>query len=707
MVDQAPVPGRWFWIELIGFDLNLPDCGVGLLLGRAGFVPEAVSLLLGNPEFVHRHAGPDGRRPFPPDVCSYGGHPRNEERARQDWTPADLCRLVRALQRRKIRVYFSVFTVGTPDGWLGQHPEVTYVPFDGSAFPHICPWKRLADGSYYEDFFARQLGRVMRDYGFDGFHGADGYAHPKLPLCEGDFSDDMVGQFLEEAGLTLSREIPAACDGKARAIARRAAWIWAHRRAAWIGFHVRRTQRFWRKIATVVHARKKQLVLNTCWTRDPFEAISRFGVDYRALAEAGADAFLVEAAGAVQEMGGDLPYGTAHGQSWTGWDPTRILCRFQTTIMLIKAAAPRTKLVFLNGVKDTHEAWNGISHAPTNLESEIYLHGNVFIRKSKDRLERCVRGPVVCLADGLRPDDWRWLREAYEHAFEFPAQRVLGATVLWSDTALQRQADDSIATQRCPTGRLLHELVVRGAPLYTIMRVADLAKTTEPLVVLHPHLYAKAELDRVFACARGPLFLIGGRVRSIPAPAFQFGDARHDLALWCAAWRVGRVRPAPAATARRLARPVDWRAEPPAWRYAWIYEMPARPVSAGFLENCATTISAAAAAPCVLENAESVRVWACQGRARGLRLFLRNEDFYYRVAYVDVRRGIRSIQVRTRFPGSPVPFEGSRFHVKIPGKGTVILDVQTGQVASEFDLTKPINSSARAKARPVTVSAAP
>ena len=673
-MNMSTTPEKWLWLDLIGFDMERPDCGVPALLEKAGFVPEVVSLLLHNAEFVHTHTGQDDARGFPPDVCSYGGHPHNEERQRQVWTPPALRRLIGTLQDRGVRVVFSIFDFGAPDGWREHHPEIGYLCSDGLRSPRICPWKRLADGTLYEDFFVAQLRAVMRDYGFDGFHGADGYAHPRFALHEADFSDDMVAQFLEDTGEELPTPINASCDVVPELMAQRAEWLWSDRRSEWIEFHVRRTQRFWRLVADMLHAEAKTLALNTCWTRDPFEAVYRFGIDYQALAQAGVDAFIVEAAGAVQELGGDLPYGTAEGESWTGWDPSQILCRFQTTIMLIKAAVPGTKLVFLNGVKDTNEIWNGLRHAPTNLESEITMHGNVFIRNAEGQVARCTDGPVVCLADGIGAEEWAWLNTVWQRAFDWPVRHVPGATLLWSDTVAQGHHGYYIGSRRCPAGRLLFELVKRGAPVYTIQRVEDLAETVAPIVVLHPQLYARSELDKVFERARGPLVLIGERAEGIASdPAMEFVSSDDAGALWCGVYGVDPDEIArPTVPPRHgAAETAEAMAEPP----SWIYELPMEPLAPEFLAGCAAAVTEVSDAPRVLENGADVRVWSADDASGTRRLFLRNDAFYYRVARVDVRQTIVATRVRTQFPGAPIAFDGTCFHVKIPGKGVVIVDI--------------------------------
>jgi hypothetical protein len=42
---------RWIWTELIAFDNERPDLGVGEYIDKAGFVPTAVCLLIGSPDF--------------------------------------------------------------------------------------------------------------------------------------------------------------------------------------------------------------------------------------------------------------------------------------------------------------------------------------------------------------------------------------------------------------------------------------------------------------------------------------------------------------------------------------------------------------------------------------------------------------------------------------------------------------------------------
>ena len=99
---------NWYWIELIGFDVNSADYGVGDFLARTGGRVEGVSFLFSNIDFINTHEGVTGKY-LTPCECSYGAHPYNEERARQEWKDTDLKGLIAQLHSRGVKVVFSCF----------------------------------------------------------------------------------------------------------------------------------------------------------------------------------------------------------------------------------------------------------------------------------------------------------------------------------------------------------------------------------------------------------------------------------------------------------------------------------------------------------------------------------------------------------------------------------------------------------------------
>lgn len=657
----------WLWIELIGFDNERADFGVPELLDRAGFVPDAVALLLSNPAFVHDHDGMSEDRTLAPDICCYGGYAASEERERQAWTQHQVRGLVRELHATGTKVYPSVFDMyRTASPWLAEHQEVLYVSRTRGRIESVCPWKRLADGTLYEDFFIARLAEVIGDYGFDGFFGADGYNPPRLPIYDGDFSDDMVEQFCRATGGVLPDHLAGSCDSDRERMAARGEWIWRNRRRDWIDFYATRTAAFWHKLVAAVHALGKQVHVNTTWTKGPFESLYRYGVDYRRLAAAGIDGFVVEAAAAALE---------------TLVEPeprARVLCSFAAAILLNKAYVPGTPMLWLHGVKDTNENWHALRQTPMALESEILTFANLFRCTAEGALERCVDGPVVCLADGIRRHEWEWLRRRWELGFAFAPASVLGATVLWSDRAFEREVDDYIATQRWTVHRLLHHLLARGAAIHAAAGIADLDRVRGAVVVLNAHLWPADELQRALAYGHGPVGLITADAMDTPTPSARFPDPDGSGYLACALYGCAgplgcgpdlAASPEPVVEAAHT----DDLDRLPALFYD---PLPFRRVSDAFISLCATAINRCAH-PGIRLMPEEAPLSACVLRGQGgeLRLLIRNDGHTSVAAEVDIGDPIAEVQFPNATTGMTISPHGSRFCVRVPPRGTALCDV--------------------------------
>ena len=277
---------RTVWIELIGFDNRQADMGTAYQLEKFGFIPEALVLLIWSSNFVHSYS-PD----TPDDTllgwdCSaYGCRRQGLEHEIQQWSKGQVKKLISELKKRNIDVYLSFFDQipgpahikrfqipEVPKLWINDHPELFFTSEKGDIVRNICPWKRLADGSYYEDFLLAKLIPCMQEYGFSGLHGADGYAHQRLTISRGDFSDDMV----EQSGIPCEKN----CDGDPKKLAARAANILLHHRKAWTEFHRQKHAGFWKHVSAELRKHNFKLIMNSFWTRDPFEALFRYGEDF-------------------------------------------------------------------------------------------------------------------------------------------------------------------------------------------------------------------------------------------------------------------------------------------------------------------------------------------------------------------------------------------------------------------------------------------
>ena len=359
---------KFLWIELIGFDNSATDFGVDALLSRMSVKPGCISLLLWSTEIIHIYTDLTTDAPIGPQQCAYYARPHNEERQRQNWTRFQLRGLIQELHKHGIEVYLSVFDqIISPqyaekhgfvknEEWVDSHPEIFYILNNGQSAISICPLKHLADGTLYEDFFINQLSRLLYDYDFDGFHAADGFGHPRFPINQGDFSEDMIDQFSQDRSITVPPgETVVRTD-----------WILTHVKDDWIEFHVVRQQQFLGKLVAMLNSIERKHLVNSTWTRDPFEARYRYGIDYRRLAAAGIKTFIVEAQAAVVEM--------------EGWNKSTasMLDQARSMVLRMKACVPECKFIFLNCVKDGMEQYSVLRHAPPRFASDVYSVTNLF-----------------------------------------------------------------------------------------------------------------------------------------------------------------------------------------------------------------------------------------------------------------------------------------------------------------------------------------
>jgi hypothetical protein len=653
------------WIELIGFDNRVPDYNVQAFLDNCGFIPQGLSFLFTTPDFVHTHVGLEHEVVFPPDFCSYGGKPYNAERPRQAWTNLQFKGLIETLQARGIKVYAAMLNIYIShiDGqlyhspWCNSHPEVMEFTRDGVGAGCLNPLKRLADGRYYEDVFVERLIAVARDYGLDGYHAADGYSSPRLPIWMADYSDDMVAQFVEMMGVELPAGVAATAASPAE-IRGRADAIWNHHRHLWCEFYARRFEQFFTKVCQAMHALGRQVCYNSAWTRDPFEAYYRYGIDYRRIARAGVDRFLVETVGAGVSIGAESGF--------------RADLRFELNVMLahLKVCIPQMPLFCLNGTGDTTESWDLLNHAPAVSEREIYTLGHLFVQ-NEEGFQRASSGPFVCLADGISATQWKWLRRNWVVAYEAQPQRVLGATLVWSAAALDREFDDYLPHRLLTRQKIAGELQARGAPVQVVVNSKHLAATRGCLLVPRPELLPESELQAVLDYAHGPVVLIGRQDVSLPPADLTFAEGPGPQQLAC------RVYHAPAGLAQPVLAPVAQCAlpeappDPPNYLHGMYY----RAAGEAFLQACADLLIELTPTPRWVGQVPALRVLAIETVGGGMRLLIGNEDHIYVLARLDLRRDAKEVRIASHYPGRPILPDGHFIHVQVPPRGMIVLDV--------------------------------
>src|SRR5690606_24580134 len=134
------------------------------------------------------------------------------------------------------------------------------------------------------------------------------------------------------------------------------------------------------------------------WTRDPFEAIYRYGIDYRKIFETGIDGFIVEMIASAVAMEPQLSD-----------DYKKFHYNAMAMMMLIKAQSPKATLRPFTQIHDTFEQYDALRHVPTVVEREIFSVANLYVLDEDGKPNRCSSGPMCCLSDGVDAEEWAWL----------------------------------------------------------------------------------------------------------------------------------------------------------------------------------------------------------------------------------------------------------------------------------------------------------
>ncbi len=479
---------RAVWIELIGFDNRLEDMGVEHFLEKAGFIPDALVLLIWSSDFVHSYS-PDASDDtlLGWDCSAYGCRRQSLEHEIQQWTKGEVKTLLANLKKHKIDVYLSFFDQiphefqikrfqipETPKLWVNDHKEILFTTEKGIIAPNICPWKRLADGSYYEDFLLSKLIPCLEEYGFDGLHGADGYAHQRFTISRGDFSDDIIEQ----------AQIPceAHCDGDVEKIQARAKDILLNHRKQWTEFHRQRHAKSWKHVSGELRKNGKKLIMNSYWTRDPFEALFRYGEDFALLAELDLEALILEAPVADE-------LSTWHSQDVRG------LYKLVASLLRIRAILPEVPIWHMNTLRDVLENYNIVQEFPALMEAgtEMLQHALLYHNK---KWSYSLSGLLSCLSDGLTRDNWNWVRAMWDFVLDKgEISAYSGAVAVFSQSMLERELDAYLEERFTSSWHLHCLLLGSGAPLNAIVPLSEVLTLpgNTPLVVLNSRFLSSEE----------------------------------------------------------------------------------------------------------------------------------------------------------------------------------------------------------------------
>ena len=486
---------NFIWMPLIGFDRDKEDKGVNEYLGQTGFIPQGMSVFLFHSDIINQHEGMDKEFTLHPDNCSYYGAPRNEFRERQPWTNYDLRDLAHNLADTGIEAYVGVMGVYLDNTrhqeWESDHPELMSFGCNGRMNLNVL--KRFKDGTYYEDFFAEKTLAVLQDYGFAGVHVSDFFCPPEHSICNGDFSTDMLEQFTDYSKVELPENITSRLGfDEQEDIDARQDYIWNNLRHEWINFYAWRWEKFWGKVAAKLHPAGKKIMINNAWCADPFEALYRYGIDYKRLYDAGVDYIVSETVPEGLEL----------------VDCTRNLFRqLMAMPQFISAFAPEGNQLTLLGVKDCTEEWDMLHHAPMRLERDMYMLSSLFYHKD-GKFNHSTKGYMVTLGDGITKDEWEWIGERNKIAWGLNPQKICAPTIIWSDKAHYSLLDEYIKTRRPSSHKLTYTMQNNAVSFGAIARIEDIDTLDGALFVPNFDLLPEDEKQAVLSYKKAPVVCI-------------------------------------------------------------------------------------------------------------------------------------------------------------------------------------------------------
>lgn len=520
-------------VDLRPFNPAQDDKGVQAYLERLGFQPGCVVFLNFFVDFLHRHEAIDDA-PLGRMTVGQRGTP-----SEFSWTKRDLHALVQALRHRGISPLLGILASTRSDIWNGVEIEGDFrdilqtkrggqTLWSGS----INPLKRFADGRYYEDTLARDLTRVLEDYGFDGYVAGDGMLGlrgPRETLLDSDFSEDMVDQFKAHSKL----ELPSLSEYDARAD-----YLVEHYYEDWVDFWVQRWGRHVDTICRALSERGRRMYAIDAWSRNPEEAISAFGIDYRLLHAQGLRGVFVQAR--------ETNKWRKHREGEYVREENSVY-----TFLAHKAHAPELPFYWAQATANRPEFWHSVLDLPHVLERETY--GYVWTRHWRDQgFERIVDGLCVIWGNDLDESQWRWLTDRWKKAFasSHAYGKPVGALLVWNDMGVERRSVDNQVY-----GRRFAELLNSGVCLQASLHERDLAEVTGhaelaelPLVTFDPTLVRRwpAASERCFTVFDAAIEHQGSRyswhegverlkrragLRSSSGRLMGFEDAQGDLVL--------------------------------------------------------------------------------------------------------------------------------------------------------------------------------
>ncbi len=468
-----------YWVDLIAFDVDQKEQSVQKFITNCNGRVHSIYVHIANTDFVAAYRGMNTEYALYPRDCSCFAH--SEERSRQIWTNYDFKKLIAILHANNVEVYLTLTgnpSSGTecPTDFAKDHPYLKSFSTIDNCYAYGYNFaKRLKDGSFFEDHMAKKAREVMRDYGFDGLHISDIVTFPAVTIENGDYGDDLVEQFVIKSGITLPPQFPITNTTKKDRLARRH-YIISNLRYEWSLFIAQRYGEFIKKLIGAVHAEGKKACLVNAWTSSPFEALYRFGIDYRQYCQAGADKYMFEDAIGVNltDWANDMfQQSELECKNWN-W-------RLMEKQGALKCCVSQIPVLNMTSLHDTNEQWDVIENAPNELRSDIARRSIVFYWKNGKLIPSC-EGSIFCLADNIDQHTWAKVHGMIDQFHIQSPMEAVGFTALY-DEDLYAELKEFISTRRHNAGYINYRFLTHNLPITARATPEELPASRGPLLI--------------------------------------------------------------------------------------------------------------------------------------------------------------------------------------------------------------------------------
>lgn len=484
-------------IDMRCFDNSKPDMGVEAFLERLGFVPTKLFNHETYMDQIHLNNGIIDDQRLKPQWTSQRAMP-----GVQVWTKRQFRRLIDVLHQHGIEFYQGCEAAWScwPEygkinrcEYLYEHlPEIFIVDRNGDttaekAMGAINPLCRLKDGSYYEDLLIQDVLRFLEDYDCDGFFAADGFAGLAIPLRNGCYSDDMIGQFTERTGI----EVPEGDTPD------RARFIWDRYRYEWTEFYADRWADFHAKLSSAMRKAGKGLVIFTPWQLGPADALAEYGFDYGKSRRAGITCMALEIMEEITSRRFVNPY---------GWEAVGI-----SNAATAKAAADGLKLLWTTSTCNCPEHWHTLRDQPNIIERECLALGCGRTIAANGERVPITDGVLTIFGIDLECDEWRWLKRRWDEGYSYAVKKPLGPAIVWSDDILYSHLR---LGERWPISPVVSKLRYAGLPVSQAVDLRNVRQAPDTDLLLIDPIGLRSEDAKLLAEAvqEGRTLICVGRV---------------------------------------------------------------------------------------------------------------------------------------------------------------------------------------------------